>query len=311
MNSRYAIGVDVGGTALKFGIVDSGGRVIQSFTDPVREDEQAIICQIKDCVQQAAALVNSSLIDGVGIGFPGIVEDNIIIGGADNLPGFEQLPLGNILESQTGYPVIIDNDANMMGLGELIYGAARGCTDIVFLTVGTGIGGALVLNNRLYGGYKNRGTELGHIIVQHNGNVCTCGSKGCLEAHASITSLISYYKTLKEELPDTVNGKQIVTAYLQQEPEAIAAMNMHFDYMAAGIAGYINIFSPQKVVVGGGISEAGNFYIQEIEKRVKVLAMPATYAHTELITAALGNKAGLLGCVANVFLSLAKASMRS
>ncbi|MGC4235141.1 MAG: ROK family protein [Niabella sp.] len=306
MNSRYAIGVDVGGTALKFGIVDNEGQLIQSFTAPVQGDEQAIIAQIKDCVQQAVALVDHSLIEGVGIGFPGIVENNIIIGGADNLPGFEQLSLGNLLEAQTGYNVVIDNDANMMALGELVYGAAQGCTDIVFLTVGTGIGGALVLNNRLYGGYKNRGTELGHIIVQYNGNLCTCGSKGCLEAYASVTSLIEHYKTLRKELPGTVNGKQIVAAYLQQEPEAVAAMNRHFDYMAAGIAGYVNIFSPQKVVVGGGISEAGDFYIREIEKRVKVLAMPAAYAYTELVTAALGNKAGLLGCAANVFRSLAK-----
>lgn len=306
MSSRYAIGVDVGGTALKFGIVDNEGQLIQSFTDPVQGDEQAIIAQIKDCVQQAATLVDHSLIEGIGIGFPGIVENNIIIGGADNLPGFEQLPLGNLLEAQTGYNVVIDNDANMMGLGELVYGAAQGCTDIVFLTVGTGIGGALVLNNQLYGGYKNRGTELGHIIVQYNGNICTCGSRGCLEAYASVSSLIEHYSTLKKELPDRVNGKQIVVAFLQQEPEAVAAINRHFDYMAAGIAGYVNIFSPQKVVVGGGISEAGDFYIQEIEKRVKALAMPAAYAYTELVTAALGNKAGLLGCAANVFRSLAK-----
>ncbi|ANH83716.1 sugar kinase [Niabella ginsenosidivorans] len=298
----YAIGIDVGGSSLKCGVINGAGEVVYALVQPMSAagSEAAIITLITAAIRQCAAVVPGA-VAGVGIGFPGIVEDNVVIGGADNLPGFENVPLGKLLQQQTGYRIIIDNDANMMGFGELTYGAAKGCSDLVFLTVGTGIGGALVIDKKLYGGYKNRGTELGHMIIQHNGTRCSCGARGCFEAYASITALIRNYKALRNNKEVAVDGKMIVTRYLQHQPEAVAAMQKHFEYMAAGIAGLVNIFSPQKVVIGGGISEAGAFYIKEIATRVKLLAMPVTMQHTTLAAAALGNRAGLLGCAARVF----------
>lgn len=307
MNQPLAIGIDVGGSALKCGLVSEDGSLLQSFSEPLEKDagEAGIIEQIISCITQAESTAHNynGVISGVGIGFPGIVENNIVIGGADNLPGFEDLPLGSLLETKTGYNIFLDNDANMMGMGEWIYGAAKGCSDIVFLTVGTGIGGALVINNQLYGGYKNRGTELGHIIIRHEGLSCTCGSRGCLEAYASVTALINRYRFLEARAPDSADGKYIMERYWQQDDAAINAMTYHLDHMAAGIAGYINIFSPEMVVIGGGISEAGDFYIRELRERVKNLAMPATSGQTTLMAAALGNKAGVQGCAAKVFRS--------
>ncbi|MGJ7032541.1 ROK family protein [Niabella hirudinis] len=303
MSSTYAIGIDVGGSSLKCGLVKHTGEVVNSFLKPLdgAYTEQAVISLIAEVIQQCAAAAGSQAVTGVGIGFPGIVEDHIVIGGADNLPGFENLPLGEILKQQTGFDIVIDNDANMMSLGELAFGSGKGCTDIVFLTVGTGIGGAVVINGKLYGGYRNRGGELGHIILQHNGESCSCGASGCFEAYASVTALIRQYKKLDSDLSGPVNGKLITEKYLQQEANAVLAMHHHFDYMAAGIAGLVNIFSPQKVVIGGGISEAGSFYIDEIETRVRNTAMPAAFAHTTITAASLGNQAGLLGCAAKVF----------
>lgn len=292
----------MGGSSLKCGVVSTAGTIVHTFLHPLNnattEDAiiEAIIAAIKQCADAAGGAVS-----GVGIGFPGIVDENVVIGGADNLPGFENLPLGKIVQQQTGYTVVMDNDANMMGVGEWAYGAAKGCTDIVFLTVGTGIGGALVLRNELYGGYKNRGTELGHIVLQQGGVPCCCGGRGCFEAYASVTALINDYKALKNDPDTTIDGKKIVEAYLQKDPSALSAMNRHFEYMATGIAGFINVFSPQKVIIGGGISEAGDFYIEEIATRVKRIAMPAAAEYTTLSAAALGNKAGLLGCAATVF----------
>ncbi|WP_300602417.1 ROK family protein [Niabella sp.] len=309
MKEQFAIGIDVGGSALKCGVVAEDGNLVHCFTETIQKDsgEAGIIEQIAVCIAQAAAAAadKGGTVCGTGIGFPGIVEDNVVIGGADNLPGFEQLPLGRLLQERTGYRTLVDNDANMMGMGEWIYGAAKGCSDIVFLTVGTGIGGALIINNQLYGGYRNRGTELGHIIIRHGGIACSCGSRGCFEAYASVAALIGHYQLLKQDVPELVDGKQIIEGYVQQEDAALAAMAYHFDYMAAGIAGYINIFSPQKVVIGGGISEAGDFYIREITERVARLAMPAASEQTILVAAALGNKAGLQGCAAKIFQSLA------
>lgn len=309
MEQQFAIGIDVGGSALKCGVVAEDGSLLHCFTAALEKEngEAGIIDQIAACIAQAAVVVHNSgaAVCGVGIGFPGIVENNVVIGGADNLPGFEQLPLGSLLKSRTGYTTLVDNDANMMGMGEWIYGAAKDCSDIVFLTVGTGIGGALIINNQLYGGYRNRGTELGHIIIRHGGMPCSCGAKGCFEAYASVAALIGLYRSLKKDAPEVADGRYIVEGYLQQEEAALAAMVHHFDHMAAGIAGYINIFSPQKVVIGGGISESGDFYIREIAARVGLLVMPATSEQTTLVAAALGNKAGLQGCAATVFQALA------
>lgn len=299
-SATYAIGIDVGGSSLKCGLVKNTGDILYHCHKPLNNaaTEQAIIAIICEAIAECATHAPHEKIK-VGIGFPGIVDDHIIIGGADNLPGFNNLPLGDILRQQTGFPVLIDNDANMMGLGELAFGAAKGCTDIIFITVGTGIGGAIVLNEKIYNGYKNRGGELGHIILHHNGEPCTCGAKGCFEAYASVTALINYYKNLSDDA--TADGKYITAKYLADDAHAITAMLHHFNYMAAGIASLVNIFSPQKIVIGGGISEAGNFYIQEIETRVKNMAMPAAVQHTSIVGAMLGNKAGMMGCAAKAF----------
>jgi len=298
----YAIGIDVGGSSLKCGLADNTGKVIYSFLFPLNniltegEVIALIHAAIRKCIAQAPEKVT-----GIGIGFPGIVDQNIVIGGADNLPGFENLDLGKIISGSTSLNVVIDNDANMMGWGELIYGAAVNCTDVVFITVGTGIGGGLIVDGKLYGGYKNRGTELGHITVKHNGIKCSCGASGCFEAYASVTALIQEYAGLHGADIEGITGKMIVDNYIAKEPKAIQAMLNHFDYMATGIASLVNIFSPQKVVLGGGISEAGQFYIDEISSRVMKKAMPGTVQYTDIVAAKLGNQAGLLGCAARVF----------
>jgi len=302
MPLNYTIGIDVGGSSLKCGLVEPSGKIIHSFLKPLEgaDTEQAVINLITLSIQQCKIVANESVI-GVGIGFPGLVDNNVIIGGADNLPGFENLPLGNILKQRTGFNIVIDNDANMMGLGELTFGSCKGCSDIVFLTIGTGIGGAVVIDGKLYGGYKNRGTELGHTILEYNGQPCSCGSRGCFETYASVNALINNYKNISKNEGPMVNGRYILDQYKQGNANAILAMHQHFDYMAVGISGLINIFSPQKVVIGGGISESGIFYIDEIETRVKSMAMPSTITHTTLVPATLGNQAGILGCAAKAF----------
>ena len=302
MLQSFAIGIDIGGTSLKCGVVNQLGEVVFSYLVPLKnaKTEKEIISLIVIAILQCADKLNEPVV-GVGIGFPGVIDNDTIIGGGDNLPSFKQLELGKTLKKLTGYNIAIDNDANLMGLGELIYGAAKDCSDAVFLTVGTGIGGAIMINNKLHGGYKNRGAELGHIIIQQNGLVCSCGGSGCLEAYASVTSLIEYYKTLNKSLLEEIDGKYIIEKYLTGEVYAIKAMERHFDYLAAGIASYVNIFSPQKVVIGGGISESGQFYIDELTRRTKSLAIPVALYQTQIVSASLGNKAGILGCCANVF----------
>lgn len=302
MSQSFAIGIDIGGTSLKCGVVNQSGEIVFSFLVPLKEakTEKEITSLIVIAILQCANQLNEPIV-GVGIGFPGVIDNNVIIGGGDNLPNFKQLELGKTLKKLTGYNIVIDNDANLMGLGELIYGAAKDCTDAVFLTVGTGIGGAIMIDKKLHGGYNNRGAELGHIVIQQNGIACACGGRGCLETYASVTALIDYYQSLNKSSVDEIDGRYIIEKYLSGEIHAIKAMKRHFDYLAAGIASFVNVFSPQKVVIGGGISESGQFYIDELTRRTQALAIPVALANATIVAANLGNKAGLLGCCANVF----------
>lgn len=301
-NPQMAVGIDVGGTSLKCGLVTQAGEIIYQKEVSLKDalTEQAVILKIAQVIEDFA--MRTSKISGIGIGFPGLVDNNVIIGGAANLPGFDKTPLGNILAGLTGIcDITIDNDANLMGFGELCYGAARGCSDVIFITVGTGIGGAILIDGKLFGGYKSRGSELGHIIVEHNGMPCGCGNNGCLESYASTSALIRDYKQLSGNGEEFIDGRYIMTQYLMGEQAAVEACNRHFDYMATGIASFVNVFSPGKVVVGGGISQCGAFYIDEIKRRVLKQAIPIAALGLSIEAALLGNNAGLLGAAARVF----------
>ncbi len=283
MKRSYAIGIDIGGSSLKCGVVDDGGKLLYSFRFPIDqtytqgEIMALIIAAVRKCAAQAPAKVA-----GVGIGFPGIIDNNIVIGGADNLPDFIDVELGNIITASTHLNVTVDNDVNMMG---------------------TGVGGSLIINGQPYGGYKNRGAEMGHTTISHGGKRCACGALGWLEAYASVKALVSRYTELhRVSYSDEFTGQLIVKNYLAAEPQAITAMHEHFDYLSSGIAGFVNIFSSQKVVIGGGICEAGSFYIKEIGNRVKLKTIPVSSNHTSIVAAKLGNQAGLLGCAAKAFM---------
>lgn len=302
ISKSYAIGIDIGGTSLKCGVVNDLGEILFSFLVSLSEakTEEEIIKLIVDAITQCTDELEEPIV-GIGIGFPGLIENDVIVGGGVNLPGFEQLPLGKILNDLTGHNIVIDNDANLMGLAEVIYGAAKDSEDAIFLTIGTGIGGAIMINKKLFGGYHNRGAELGHTVIQQNGIQCACGGRGCLEAYASVTALIKYYKSRNILADENIDGKVIIEKYLSGEQHAIETMQHHFDYLAAGIVNCVNIFSPQKVIIGGGISEAGQFYIDELTQRVKRNAIPVSFSNTQIVAATLGNKAGLLGACANAF----------
>jgi glucokinase len=195
----------------------------------------------------------------------------------------------------------VDNDANVMGLGETVYGAAKGCTDAIFLTVGTGIGGAIIMNGQLYGGYKNRGTEMGHVTIDHKGIACNCGGRGCLEAYASTNALIGQYAKLSGKNEHEINGHFIVEKFLDGETAAVECMQEHTDYLGHAIAGFMNTFAPQKVIIGGGISEAGQFYIDMIKKSAFSYVMPDCSKFTDIVGATLGNSAGCLGAASLIF----------
>ena len=185
--------------------------------------------------------------------------------GAENIVGWERIDVVTPMETYTGLPVRMGNDANMMGLGEMQYGAGRNCTDIVFLTIGTGIGGAIIIGGKLFSGYANRGAELGLFVN------------------------------------DFVDGELIVRLYREGHPLAVQCMNEHFYYLGRGIAGFVNVFSPQRVVIGGGICETGDFYLEELRKVVAANAIRDCAVNTQIVRAELGNRAGLIGAASQLF----------
>lgn len=302
---NYAIGIDLGGTFIKFGIVSRTGDVLY---DGIMESNarssagnviRNLIKAINEC--QRFAQEQALTIQGVGIGSPGIIDKTyrVVLGGAENIEGWFNLHLADRIEPEVNLPVFLNNDANLMGLGEQAFGAARDCTDVVFLTVGTGIGGAVVIDGKLFGGYNNRGTELGHIPLFADGLFCSCGSIGCLETYASTTALVNMFvkrcQLTGVRLSEEVNGKLISRLYCENHPVAVEVFNEHFHYLGHGIAGLVNIFSPQRVVIGGGISESGDFYIAGVNDAFRKYVMPDCALNTTICAAALGNRAGMLG----------------
>lgn len=312
MGKKYAIGIDLGGTSVKYALIDSEGVFHFQGKLPSKADvsAEAVIGQLVTAIGEVKAFAGTHgcKVEGIGIGTPGIVDstNRVVLGGAENIKGWENLRLADRIEAETDIPVLLGNDANLMGLGETLYGAGEGATHVVFLTVGTGIGGAIVIDGRLFNGYANRGTELGHVPLIANGEPCACGSVGCLEHYASTSALVRRFSRRIAEagvsLPDEeINGELIVRLYKQGDKSAIESLEEHCDFLGHGIAGFINIFSPQRVIIGGGLSEAGDFYIRKVSEKALRYAIPDCAANTRIMAAALGNKAGSIGA-ASLFL---------
>lgn len=312
MSKTYAIGIDLGGTSVKYALIDNEGVFHFQGKLPSKADvsAEAVIGQLVAASKEtmASAQQLGVAVKGIGIGTPGIVDETnrIVLGGAENIKGWENLNLADRIEAETGLPVQMGNDANLMGLGETMYGAGQGARNVVFLTIGTGIGGAVVIDGKLFNGFANRGTELGHVPLIANGEPCACGSVGCLEHYASTSALVRRFSKRASEsgisFPnEEINGELIVRLYKEGDKLATESLEEHCDFLGHGIAGFINIFSPQRIVIGGGLSEAGDFYIQKVSEKAHRYAMADCAVNTRIMAASLGNKAGSIGAASLVF----------
>ena len=317
MTKKYAIGIDLGGTSVKYALIDNEGVFHFQGKLPSKADisAEAVIGQLVTACKEtmASAQQLGVTIEGIGIGTPGIVDETnrIVLGGAENIKGWENLNLADRIEAETHLPVQMGNDANLMGLGETMYGAGQGARNVVFLTVGTGIGGAVVIDGKLFNGFANRGTELGHVPLIANGEPCACGSIGCLEHYASTSALVRRFNKRAAEAGrsfsgEEINGELIVRLYKEGDKLATECLDEHCDFLGHGIAGFINIFSPQRIVIGGGLSEAGDFYIQKVSERAHRYVMADCAVNTRIMAASLGNKAGSIGAASLGFSSNTK-----
>ncbi len=310
VSKKYKIGVDVGGTNVKVALVDKTGSIVYSDTVPTRAEMgyeytiSNIIKAVKDLMKDSK--VEKENIDGIGFGFPGQVDcDKGIVRLAPNIPGWVNIPIADIVSKEFEIPVKADNDVRCAALAELYYGAGRGAKNMICITVGTGIGSGLILNGKLVRGAANAAGELGHIKLQMEGGpVCGCGDTGCLEAFASGPAIVAlaeeYIKGGKSTKYRELANPDItpyIVAEAAKQGDAVAKKIFEIvgNYIGIGLSSAVNLLNPEKVVIGGGVADAGDLLFIPIKEALKKRAMPVQGGTVEIVHAELGNTAGVIG----------------
>jgi glucokinase len=313
MGKRHFIGVDLGGTNIKFGIVSDRGRVLYRgmLSAGAELGRGEILNNINRGIKQALAVAGKRriTIHGLGVGSPGTVnkKTGIIEGSCPNIPQMVGVNLKQWLSKSFALPIRVDNDANLMALAESRFGAAKGFSNALCLTIGTGIGGGIILDGKLFHGSDFAAAEFGHMTICHNGRKCNCGGIGCLEMYASASAMVKDAKMLLRRNKNSIIHKlvdrdlaKLTTKILFQAEKkgdslATEVINQACAYLGAGIASAVNLFNPQVVVIGGGVSHGGASFIRRIEKEVKGRAFPSATRNLKIVRAKLGNDAGFIG----------------
>jgi glucokinase len=306
------IGVDIGGMTIKGIIIKRDGTVLARDSIATgSEDGGNAMCK------NIVALINKMIIgtgldkydfEGVGIGCPGLIDSkNGVVVFAGNL-GLENFPLARGIADRVGLPVKLTNDANAAALGESMFGAGMKYSDSILVTLGTGVGGGIVVDGKLFEGGNSAGTEIGHTVIEMGGYPCTCGRRGCFECYASATALMRKTKDAMEEdtgsemwktyTPQTVSGKTAFE-YYDTDIAARQVVDWYVKHLACGIVNLANIFRPQVVMLGGGVSEQGDRLTVPVQKLVdKELFAGTDFAPVTVVKASLGGKAGAFGAAA-------------
>jgi glucokinase len=302
------VGVDVGGTKVAAGVVDEDGQVVAQL-------RRATSPQVKGAAEQTIAdlvleLAKTHPVEAVGVGAAGLVDETrSVVRFAPNL-GWREQPLRSLLEAATGLPVVVENDANAAAWAEYRFGAARGRDDVVMVTVGTGIGGALIADGMLYRGGFGLAGEIGHLVLDPDGPPCGCGRRGCWEQYASGNALLRDARakaaedregarlllSLGDGTPEGVAGAHITTAARQGDPVALAVFAHAGHWLGWGMAELAAVLDPRCYVVGGGVSEAGDLLLAPARVAFADHLMGAgVRPAAEIVIAELGNTAGMVG----------------
>lgn len=305
------VGIDLGGTNIVAGVVDDSYTILATAKRKTNLPRPSadIVRDMAELVQEAVQKANMSMseVRYVGVGCPGTCnQDTGIVEYSNNLR-FEQVPLKADLEKLTGKPVYIDNDANAAALGEALAGAGKGAESCVCITLGTGVGGGVILNGKVYHGFNYAGAELGHAVIVVDGEPCTCGLHGCWEAYASATALVRQTKAAMEAHPEScmnalakengrVTGRTAFDAMRQGDPVAKQVVDTYIGYIACGLVNVVNIFQPEVLCIGGGICNEGNTLLLPLQKQLEE-GRYSKYCkkQTKLCVATLGNDAGIIG----------------
>lgn len=284
------IGIDIGGTTIKIGMFDENGDIIQ-LKEYDTNGHLGGDSVLKNLIDHIGEFDN---FDAIGISVAGQIDpkNGVIVMGSVNIPGMDGMKIKEILEKEFQVPVAIENDVNAAALGENQFGKGRDYADFLFLTYGTGIGGAIVLDSQIHYGEHAFAGEFGHMMTHAFGRSCNCGLQGCYERYASTTALI---KDAQKVNKDFINGKILFEKWHLGDVEAIAVVANWVDEIVVGLINLVHIFNPSTIIVGGGVMEQ-DVLIQMIEEKVNERILPS-FREVTILKASLGNKAGMLGGV--------------
>ena len=290
------LGIDIGGTTVKLGLVDREGRIHAQTEVSVCFDgyETPILTTVFRAAKAFLRQENVT-IEGAGISATGQIDDEhgVVIGTNGKIPHYEGARLKADTEAALQAPVWVLNDANAAALGEAFTGGARGYREVVMLTLGTGVGGGLILNGRLYSGARGIAGELGHFTLYQGGRKCPCGKRGCLEEYASTSALIA--RAERQTGRTGWNGRMIFEGAAQGDPLLRRALDGWLDDVAAGVTGLVHIFNPELVLIGGGVSAQEELLLKPLRARVLAGVMPRFAERLHIERAVLGNNAGMIG----------------
>ena len=316
---KYYVGIDLGGTNIVAGVVDENYNILNKAsmkTNCPRPSEE-IAADMAECALQAIqnAGLTPEQVEWIGIGTPGLANSATGIIEYSNNLGFVNVPMVKWISEKTGCPAFIENDANAAAYGEYVAGAAKGAVNAVCITLGTGVGGGIVVDGKIYAGSNFAGAEIGHTVLQMDGPPCTCGRKGCFEVYSSATGLVRMTKEAMAEHPESimhkmaeekgkVTARTAFDAMRAGDAAAKSVVDFYIKALAAGITNTINIFQPDVLCIGGGVCNEGDALLLPVKELVaKEVYTRNSEKNTEIVIAKLGNDAGIIGAA---FLGRAK-----
>ena len=306
---NYVVGIDLGGTKISCALADLEGNVKAQHTTPTNahEGEQAVLDRIIGCVETVICegKVTIDEVEAIGIGSPGPLDARTgIIITTPNLP-FKNFNLVSPLKAKFGIPVYLDNDANVAAIGEFMLGAGKGTENMIYITVSTGVGGGAILNGKIYRGSTSNALEIGHSTVAPGTVRCNCGNMGCLEAVSSGTAIgkrgreavaTNVETSLKDY--DNVTSYEVFVEAAKGDRVAKSIIDEALNYLGIGVANAIATFDPDMVVIGGGVSKAGEVVFETVQEVVNERCFKAMAEHCKIVPAGLGTDAGVIGAVA-------------
>lgn len=314
MAESFVIGMDLGGTNLRVAGVGADGRIVELYREPTlaREGPEPVIAQIVAALRLVTARVAGSGGDvrGIVLGAPGIISNRTgTVVASPNLPGWSDVPLRDRVAASIGLPVLLENDANAAAYGEFWRGAGVGCTSMVLLTMGTGVGGGLVLGGELWRGADGMAGEIGHVTVEPGGRTCRCGNAGCLETYASATGIVDTYRELSG-VEEAVTAEEVHRRAREGDANARQSYREAGRSLGLAFAAIVNLINPERIVIGGGVLPAWDLFMPSAEQEMRRRAFAAPAARVRIAPAALADLAGVTGAAGLLWRELDPAGMR-